>query len=302
MSDRPSSWAQAPWALLAFGAFLVIPILWLTIRNGSLETDGPFIVVAIVVMAGWTTVGAMLASRNPSNPIGWLMMSFGVGFAVTGLADEWATYTYATDPGSLPLGAFFVWLANWFFVAVVATVPIMLVLYPTGRVPSRRWRPLLWVIIGLTALGAAGTMLRPGPAELDNVVVANPTGVERLGGLATVLQSIAGVGFVVVVIPLCVAAVIWRFRRSAGDERQQIRWLAYTTGVAGIAFVVAVISGIGLRENETNVLNEAGFYVFFLAIGIGTPAAIGVALLKYRLWDLDVVLKKTLVATVLVVR
>ncbi len=275
------------------------PILWLTIRNGSLEQDGPFIVLALVVMAGWTSVGAMLASRNPANPIGWLMMAFGVGFAVSGLADEWATYAYVTDPGGLPLGGFFVWLANWFFLAVVATVPIMLLLYPTGRVLSRRWRPLLWAMIGLSALGAAGTILRPGPADLDNVIVANPTGVERLADLATVLLTIAGIGFVVVAIPLCVVAVIWRFRRSAGDERQQIRWLAYTTGVAGIA--VAFVSGFGLGPNETSVLNEASFYVFFVALGIGVPAAIGVALLKYRLWDLDVVLKKTLVATVVVV-
>jgi signal transduction histidine kinase len=95
--------------------------------------------------------------------------------------------------------------------------------------------------------------------------------------------------------------VILRFRRADGEERQQIRWLAYVTAIGGLALLAAFTTAIGLTENETTLANEISFYVFFVAIGLGIPAAIGIALLRYRLWDLDIVLKKTLVATVVVV-
>ena len=105
---EPPVRTRAPWLLVAFGATLIPPVLWLSIRNGSFDKDGPFIVIALVTMAGWATVGALLASRNPTNPIGWLMIAFGVGFVLAGLGDEWTTYAYVTDPGTLPLGPFFV--------------------------------------------------------------------------------------------------------------------------------------------------------------------------------------------------
>ncbi len=292
---------RAPWLLVAFGATLIPPVLWLSIRNGSFDKDGPFIVFALLTMAGWATVGALLASRNPSNPIGWLMIAFGVGFVIAGLGDEWTTYAYVTDPGTLPLGPFFAWLTNWWFAAVISVIPLLLLLYPTGRVESPRWRWLLWAVIAATAIISVSLMFRPGPVDLDSAIVQNPLGIGALDRLIELTLSVVGFAYVVLLIPLCIAAIIWRFRTASGEERQQIRWLAYITALGGIAFVAALVSGIGLQGDQTNLVNDVSFYVFFAAIGLGVPAAIGVALLRYRLWDLDVVLKKTLVATVVVV-
>ncbi|HEX6330478.1 MAG TPA: sensor histidine kinase [Actinomycetota bacterium] len=292
---------RAPWPLVGFGAVLAVPVLWLSALNGSFSEDVAFIPLALITMTGWATVGALLASRNPSNPIGWLMIAFGLGFMVVGLADEWASYAIQTDPGALPLGAFWLWVSNWWFLGFVTAIPILLVLYPTGTVPTPRWRALVWALVGAMALATIASMLKPGPMEIDGLRVPNPVGVAALEGAIDLAQTIAGVGYTVVLVPLCILAVILRFRRASGEERQQIRWLAYTTAIGGAAFVAAVVSGIDLDTGQTNLANEISFYVFFIAVGLGIPVSIGVALLKYRLWDLDIVLKKTLVATVLVV-
>jgi signal transduction histidine kinase len=292
---------RAPWFLAAVALVLVVPTLYLTIRNGSLSEDPFFIPVAIVMMAGWTTVGALLASRNPKNPIGWLMMAFGLGFLLQGLLEELSRYSYETDPGGLPFRAFYPWLASWIFVLVLTPVPLLLLLYPTGGVPSRRWRPLLWAVVTASALGIVATIVRVDRLYAGDVRLPNPTAVPSLDAVAKLVQQTVGIVYLAVLAPLCILALILRFRRSRGVERQQIRWLAYVSAISGIALVAAIVTGIGLSENESALANEVSFYVFFIALGLGTPVAIGFALLRYGLWDLDVVLKKTLVAAILVI-
>ena len=292
---------RAPWLLLALGVLLAVGAVWLTALNGTFYQEGAFIFLALLIVAGWATVGSLLASRNPSNPIGWLMLVFGIGFLALALTDEWATYAYETNPGGLPLRSFMLWLSGWAYVALLTPVPLILLLYPDGHVRSPRWRWVLRAALLATAFGGVGTLLRPSSIELKSISVPNPTGVEALDGVAAALQTIAGFGWVLVLIPLCIASVVLRFRRARDEERQQIRWLAYVAAVAGVSFFTAVVTGLDLDADETSVVNEAAFYAFFIAFGIGFPGAIGVALLKYRLWDLDVVLKKTLVAAIVVI-
>jgi signal transduction histidine kinase len=293
--------SRAPWFVTGVGLALIVPTLALTIRNGSLDQDPYFIPIALVIVTGWATVGALLASRNPSNPIGWLMMTFGLGFLLSGLTSELATYGYETNPGGVPLRALWAWIGSWIFIVVMTPIPALLLLYPTGTVPTARWRPLPWALIGATALAIVSTVLRTDPIYAGDLRVPNPTGVSALNGAATIAQNIAGFAYIVVLAPLCIVAVILRFRRSRGVERQQIRWLVYVALISGLAFAVAIVSSIGLEGDETNAVNEASFLAFFVAMGLGIPAAIGVALLRHRLWDLDVVLKKALVAALLVV-
>jgi signal transduction histidine kinase len=292
---------RAPWFLAVGGLLLAIPTMALGVVNGSLEEDGPFIILALVMMAGWTTVGALLASRNPRNPIGWLMMAFGLGFLLSGMSSELAMYAYQTEPGALALGAFWAWLGSWIFIAVLAPVVIIVLLYPTGTVPSPRWRPLLWAVIVATVVSILATMLRTDAIYAGDLRVPNPTGVPALNGVAKVVQNVVGLGYLLVLVPLSILALILRFRRSRGIERQQIRWFAYVAAFCGAALGAAFVTSIGLQPNGTSLANEIAFYVFFVALGVGFPAAIGVALLRYGLWDLDVVLKKALVAAILVV-
>jgi signal transduction histidine kinase len=293
--------SRVPWVVTGTGLVLIVPTLTLTIRNGSLNDDPFFIPIALVVLTGWATVGAILASRNPSNAIGWLMMTFGLGFLLAGLTGELATYTYVTVPGAIPLGPFWAWIGSWIFIVVATPIPALLLLYPTGTVPTKQWRPLPWALIGAAALAIVSTVVRTDPIYAGQLRVPNPTGVPALNAAAAITQTIVGFGYVLVLAPLCILAVILRFRRSRGIERQQIRWLVYVALISGLALAVAIASSLGLEGDETNPVSDTAFLSFFVAMGVGIPAAIGVALLRHRLWDLDVVLKKALVAAILVV-
>ncbi|MGH2672722.1 MAG: hypothetical protein ACRDHC_07070, partial [Actinomycetota bacterium] len=172
--------SRVPWFLAGGGLILVVPTMSLTIRNGSLSEDAFFIPLAIVMMAGWTVVGALLASRNPKNPIGWLMMAFGLGFLLSGVMEELSTYAYETNPGGLPFAAFYPWVASWSFVLVLTPVPLLLLLYPTGGVPSNRWRPLLWAILIASALAILTTIVRADRIYAGELRIPNPTAVPSL--------------------------------------------------------------------------------------------------------------------------
>jgi signal transduction histidine kinase len=165
-------------------------------------------------------------------------------------------------------------------------------LFPDGRPPSRIWRFVPALAIGAPLAVTVGSILNPGVLDIDpGISVTNPTGVASLEWLAHGLLWVGGVGLLVVAIG-SIVALVQRFRRAMGEERQQIRWLTSVAAVAGIMLVLAIVSGIGLRADQTRLVND---------IGIGVPSAIGVAVLRYRLWELDVVVKKTIVAAIVVV-
>jgi signal transduction histidine kinase len=282
--------------------FLVIfpGAMVLGIRNGSLSQDPMSIVLSIGSVTGYAAVGALVASRSSVPVIGWLMLVIGVGFLLSAAAAEYVIYAYRTDPGGLPLGSAAAWLWSWIDVAGIISVLFLLLLFPTGRVPSRRWRSLP-PVIGLSSLVAvAGQVVRPAPIEpTEGVRVPNPTAVPELGGAADAMLTAAAFVLIPAAIACAVAPVL-RFRRSTGVERQQIRWLAFAVALGGVALVVVLVSGMGLGPNET-VVNDVAFFAFFACVAIGIPIAAGVAILRYRLYALDLVVRKTLVFGLLVV-
>jgi MFS family permease len=279
---RPADRTRLPWIL--FGAMLVLLAVTLTITtlNGTFET---FVVIAVAMMLGYGTMGALVASRLPSNPLGWLMIAIGLGFVVAGFTTEYVTYAFVTTPGSLPFSKLANWLQSWVGIPTIAGVPLVLLLFPTGRVPSSRWRVLVPTIVALTALLALFIVLTPGPIQTDTpgLRIDNPTGVQALDPYIRALT--AGVFLALLAATLVAAvALILRFRRSTGDERQQIRWLAYLVLAALMLLVAAVFS--------PGALNDILFYTLFACVGIAFPVAIAVAILKYRLYELDLVVRK----------
>jgi signal transduction histidine kinase len=228
-------------------------------------------------------------------------MAFGLGFLLSGVSEELSVYTHETNPGGLPFDAFYPWLASWIIVIAITPIPVLLLLYPTGGVLTKRWRPVLWAVIVASALGVVATIVRAEQIYAGDLRIPNPTAVPSLDAVARLVQQTVGIVYLAVLAPLSILALILRFRRSRGVERQQIRWLAYVGAISGLALVSVIVTSIGLGPNETSLPNEVSFYVFFIALGLGIPAAIGFALLRYGLWDLDVVLKKTLVAAILVI-
>ncbi len=275
-----------PWFVWGVMLCLLAAALSLSIVNGTFEV---FVVIAVMMMIGYGTVGALVASRVPHNPIGWLMLTIGAGFALVGLSDEVLTYTVITNPGAMPGKAVAAWVSNWVFVVTLAPIPLILLLFPTGQVISPRWRWVVRAIVVSSVLLIVSGIVRPGNVETDSdvdMVVANPTGVEALGPAVDVVSS---VGFAVVLAGALasVVAVAVRYRRSADDDRRQIRGLTYMVGVAVLLFL-AVLATSGVTW-----LNDIIFIAFFASFGVGIPVAIGYSILRHRLYDIDVVVKKT---------
>jgi signal transduction histidine kinase len=276
--------AWSMWAAMLIG--LATGIV-LSVVNPAPEED-PFLVAILPVsVIGFATVGALIASRR-GNPIGWLYLVFAVALTLAAVSEGYVALEVqgGTTTGLVQVA---VWISNVMIIPAFATVPLVFLIFPNGRLPSRRWRPLAWAMVALPVVGMIGLIIRPGPAG-GTVTLPNPTGVESLKGLASVLMTIGGVGSVSAAIG-CVVALALRFRRAAGEERQQIRWLVYTAAAAAF-FLLATFSTLFLRAEAVGTLL---FFGFVLALAVGVPVASGAAILKYRLYDLDVVLKKVVV-------
>jgi len=281
----------AIWLTIAVGAALVVEALWLGTLNGTFSGD-PFTLLIVLSVVTYMITGAILAIRVPHNPIGWLFLVIALGLLFGGGTAEYATYTVQTNPGALPGGDWAAWIHNWTFV-IAGLIPIVLILFPTGRPPSHRWRWVLWAIGATLAVLVVSAMVRPIPIELNgDLTVPNPTGIEALrtaaaaaawiGGLLLAAESIAAVG-----------ALVVRFRRADEEERQQVRWIAVAAALAGVFLVLVLVTSIGLGPGESRPVNDLAFLLFFLCLSVGIPGSVAVALLKYHLYDLDVVVKKT---------
>ncbi|MCI0633057.1 MAG: sensor histidine kinase [Actinobacteria bacterium] len=291
---------RAPWFLWGVAMLLLAGILALSAVNDTFSVDAPFIPLAVTMILGYSTVGALLASRNPGNPIGWLMMTIGGAFVIGGFATEYVHYTYVTNPGSLPGGLFAAWVINWIYAVMMSCLPHLGLLFPTGRVPSPRWRWLVPSTIAFGACAVVGTILTFGliTDAPEGVDILNPTGVR---GFPTALAGIGWIGLIAA-LAASIAAVIVRYRRSAGEERQQIRWLAYVVITAAVLVLVAATMAIVVGDSfGSTVAGQVFAFAGFALVGIGVPAAMGVAILKYRLYDLDLVIKKAVVFGILVV-
>jgi signal transduction histidine kinase len=292
---------RLPWVILGLTIVLLGATLTLSDLNHSFTSDAYFIVIAVVMMIGYVTVGAFVASRLPDSPLGWLLMTTGFAFLVAAASEEYATYTLLTSPGGLPFGQVAVWLNNWIFLLAVAPIPLFLALFPTGTVPSNRWRWLPRALVVVFAVGIVGSMLRAGTVDIsEGVDPTNPTGVEALAPILGPLQAIVGaIGIALTV--LAVASLVLRYRAARGEERQQIRWIAFVGLAALLFFLATIATSIGLEQGQSSTANDLFFFGFFVLLGIGIPVAAGLAIMRYRLWELDVILKKTIVATLLVV-
>src|SRR5262245_3371356 len=290
------------WVVWGLTIVLLGAALTLAVRTGSLTEDPLFAVLAITMMVGYVSIGAFVASRLPSSPIGWLMLTTGVGFLVSVTSSDYAHYTLYTNPGSLPFASFAVWLQTWIFLLPVGAVVLLIALFPSGRAASPRWRWLPYAIVADFALGILTSMFRAGPVDVTDVVgqpdPTNPLGIASVDPVLQAIQWVVGVAGIGLAA-LAVASLVMRYRAARGEERQQIRLLAFVGLIAIVFLILTVVTALGLGPDEQSTVNDVFFFVFFISFGIGIPAGAAVAVLRYRLWDLDAVLKKAIVATIL---
>src|ERR687893_2530521 len=192
-----------------------------------------------VVAVGFSTLGAIVAPRfPPGNPIGWLFCAIGLVGAVLLFCGEYATYALVANPGSLPGGEGMAWIASWLWVAHIGLFVFLALLFPDGRPPTPRWRPLAWLVGVAVGVGTGAAAYSPG-AVRGLVAVRNPLGMEGIPDLSGAAE--------VLVFSLALAAsfsLVVRLRGARGVERLQIRWFAYAAAVAAVgAIVYYVVSG-----------------------------------------------------------
>jgi hypothetical protein len=270
------------WALCAFSLALTVAGFIFFIANYDTPVKqgwGPRGYQAAIAVT-YAIVGLAISARHPRNMVGWLFAGVGVTSAISYFAIEYATYALLTAPGTLPAGAELAWLSNWIWLpAAVPIVAFLPMLFPHGHLPSPRWRPVAWLGIGSIILLTVVWMILPGPLN-DFPDLDNPFGIE--GETSTLLGLfIAGEVLVVLLSAAVAVDLVRRFRHSGGVERQQLKWFAYAT-VLLVVFIPAV-----LLPSVGSLLVIAGL--------LGIPIATGVAILRYRLYDIDLLINRTLV-------
>jgi len=248
--------------------------------NGTVGLGSAPLLASLLAFA---VVGGLVASREPRNPVGWLLVAVAVCITVRFVAESYARYALITAPGSLPGGLYAAWM-QWIWFGVVAILAIFLPLYfPTGRLLSPRWRLVLWLGIAYLSAAVISNALQPGPTEwlagvrpARNPVVYLPAAkplvdVIGLAGLC-LLPGIGG----------AIAALVVRFRRSRGIERQQLKWFTYAAALAPLPFLVYEV--------------VPGAFELLLALLLPlVPISVGIAILRYRLYEIDRILNRTLV-------
>jgi signal transduction histidine kinase len=297
MSRRAVRWLA--WGLWTLVLALLVFVFVLGALNDSEVTAEEFFLVPLVLLATMTssTVGALVASRQPRNPIGWLFLGLSLSVVLGVMGEDYPIYALRTNPGSLPAPEWVLWVSGWTFGIAGAAVPLIILLFPSGTVPSPRWRPVPWLLVGGTLWALAWYAVEPrGLAPAPGLTVRNPVAIEGIRGIASPLIT-AGTIVAIVSAIACFVGLVLRFRRSHGEERQQLRWLAYVGAFSLVMFLALFASEPFSGGNST--IDDILWSLFIASLMVGIPVACGIAVLKYRLYDLDVVIKKTVVFAIL---
>jgi hypothetical protein len=298
MSRRTAAWfAWSLWTLcIAFAAFAVL--LAINVPPGPTKNNSNWGVVIAVSLLTYPTIGAFIASRRPENPIGWILCGVGLRFVVEGFALVYVGYALPVQPASLPGEKLAFWVAGWFdFPIVFLALVLMILLFPDGRLPSRSWRAVPWVAAGgsvlwtfmyVTARNSPmnwffGLSPSHKPFVAGNAIRTFFEALGTLSGLA-----LLGIGIASVI------SLILRWDNARGDDRQQIKWFTYAAAVLiGVPLLVAPF--VGMVAESMGGSWEVGLARPILAGLLGIPVAVGIAILKYRLYDIDIIINRTLV-------
>jgi hypothetical protein len=288
MSYRTASWLA--WSL--WGLSLTLTVVALLLLALNLSHPHTHIVDnwldSTLNAVFFSTVGAIVASRRPENPVGWLLCLYGLAQSIDHFSAQYAIYALLAQPDSLPAGEAMAWVTSWLVPIIIGFSVFLILLFPTGRLPSRRWRWVTWLTVAFILVGAISEAFSPGPVD-GLGPIRNPLGIE---GFSNIYNSIL---FNVVPLVLLVAAassVFVRLRRATGVERQQIKWFAYAAAATIIGLVLAYVIPDVI---DVPLWFERIGYAILLVLIPAMPISIGIAILKYRLYDIDIIINRTLV-------
>jgi hypothetical protein len=277
--------------VLPVATVLITGRIYLSILNRPDGGTGAAVLVVSslleAVVLGFVILGLLVAHRRPRNPVGWII----VGACLLGLASDfvesYGVYALYTAPGSLPGGEVMAWLSNWIFIPVIFAAPSLLfLLFPNGHLLSRRWSPVFWAVVLTACAAIVESIFQPVIDDTPFAGVSNPLGLEPPDVLTATLSTIGWPGMAASFL-VAALAMILRLRRSRGVERQQLKWLAVAASVIPLASAAGIV-GYYMGYQVVGGL-AATFSVFPIFL------AAGYAVLRYRLYDVDVVINLTLV-------
>jgi hypothetical protein len=278
---------SAIWSLAV--ALAVGQILFSVLNRGTDVTGegGPVLSIFFeLVLAGFVTLGVLVSYRRPGNPVGWIITGTGISLALSGFAQSYGVYALYTDPGSLPGGEVMAWLSSWTVIPSLFAAPALLfLLFPDGHLIARGWLVVFWLIIGATCVTALSTAVDPVLGDAPFRGVVNPLGIDTSGTPFALISSFGWPGMAAGLLAAALAMIV-RLRRSRGIERQQLKWIASAATVLPLASGAAVV-GYYLGWHETASI------VFLAPVLI--PLAAGYAVLRYRLYAIDIVINRALV-------
>jgi hypothetical protein len=303
---RATSWLAWSLAGLSVAMFVISSALYILVRSTPVPSNlsaGRTVIDALtsVPVLAFPLIGALIASRHPRNPIGWICLADGFLWMFLSMIDYYGVYGLA-KPGSIPFPVVIYALGQWLWVPTIGLLAIYLVLlFPDGRLPSSRWRPLAWFSGVVIVLLSVTQGLIPGPLP-DFGGVRNPFGLEGQPWVEDVTNALL-VPFLLCILASAVS-LIMRYRRSGGEVRQQIKWIAFSASFLGLVFVSAMVGSLilyffaaGTWESTADnppLWLDLLFIAMLMSFG-GVPIAVGFAVLRYRLYNIDLLINRTLV-------
>jgi signal transduction histidine kinase len=286
------------WTIAIGSIALLFPTALFSLHY-SAESDRLLLVTVMLATVAFGVVGAIIASRT-GNAVGWALLAVIATLAVSLSTQAYATYSIVEAAKRLPLTTFIAWVDTMTFFLALALIVAIPLLFPTG---TPRWRWVWRLYVASTVALICGFAVLPQEMSLltgDVQGPDNPFAIDAIAGPVGVITGIAGLA-ILVCAALSIISLVAQYRGSRGDERQQIRWLAYVGVAAAIAFLANVVVGASYGSDPAPglplALSEAAFIAFLWIVVFGIPAACGVAILKYRLYDLDIVVRKAVVFT-----
>ena len=287
-NSRVAAWLA--WALVALSVVLLVGGLVLSRAASSTvadlqfggETKSASVLADLVTLLIFSVVGAVVVSRQPRNTIGWLFCGVGVAVGLNSFAGDYAEFWLMSGFGMRSLGETAAWFSSWLWILLVSSPIFLLLLFPDGQLPSLRWRPVAWcATLGITGFSLS-LALGAGPLE-DFPQIVNPYSVDS--PIVGIVGSAAGVVASGSMVASAVSLIV-RLRRAEGEQRQQVKWLAY----GGAMVVGTILVGGVITIWSVNV----SIMVMNVAL-LGLPVFTGIAIVKHRLYDIDIVINRTLV-------
>jgi len=283
--------ALLAWSLCALAlALTALSLLLLALNHSQPNTHiyAPWLDNTLTAIS-FAPVGALIASRHPANPVGWVLCLYGLVISVSHFSAQYTIYALLAQPDSLPAGQALAWILSWLLPIIIGLTVFYILLFPTGRLPSRRWRALAWLTVAFVLVGVISSAFSPGALMGVLGPIRNPLGIEGFSNVyyKAVLYTMAPLLSGAAALSLFV-----RLRRAIGIERQQLKWFVYAAA--------ANVSGTTLAYIIPGVIDTprwfewAGFAVNIVFIP-AVPIAIGIAILRYRLYDIDLIINRTLV-------